>query len=178
MKRRSPLLVVALVGASAAAAASAERERQAAGQEARAELRMQDGTPIGQVTFRQHPNGVLVTAELSGAPPGVRAFHIHEQGRCEGDFESAGAHLNPAGGRHGLGSPGGMHAGDLPNLHIPASGALEAELFAPQLTLGEGKGSLLDADGSTVVLHAAPDDYRSDPAGAAGARIACGVIRR
>ena len=92
-------------------------------------------------------------------------------------FESAGGHFNPAGAHHGFSNPDGAHAGDLPNLHVGGA-PTEMEILVPGTTLGSGSTSLLDADGAALVLHGAADDYRSDPAGNAGARIACGVVTR
>jgi Cu-Zn family superoxide dismutase len=172
---KSLRVLAILLGAAVAADQSDGKSPE---KEARAELKTTDGQKIGEVLLIQNPEGVLISAHFSKAPPGVHAFHLHEKGKCEGNFDSAGGHFNPQGKKHGLASAGGMHAGDLPNLTIPPSGELKVELFAPQLSLSEGKSSLLDADGSAVVLHAKADDYRTDPAGAAGGRIACGVLQR
>jgi Cu-Zn family superoxide dismutase len=120
---------------------------------------------------------VLLRVSISGLPPGEHAFHIHETGRCEPPFDSAGGHFNPAGKKHGLLAPEGKHAGDLPNLHVPADGALKLEVLATEVMLAAGSAnSLLDSDGAALVVHRDADDYRTDPAGAAGPRIACGVI--
>jgi Cu-Zn family superoxide dismutase len=133
--------------------------------------------PVGEVTLTQTPHGVLVTTSVHDLPPGEHGFHIHEKGECVPPFTSAGAHFNPRGAAHGYENPKGAHAGDLPNLIVPADGKLRVEFLAKGVTLEKGKpGSLFDADGSTLVLHAAEDDYRSDPAGNSGDRIACGVI--
>jgi superoxide dismutase, Cu-Zn family len=93
-------------------------------------------------------------------------------------FQSAGGHFNPLGWEHGFLNPRGPHAGDLPNIHVPAGGRLELEVLAPGLTLGPGPTTLFDADGSALVIHEGVDDYRTDPTGNAGDRIACAVIRR
>lgn len=139
-----------------------------------AELRDAAGRSVGEVTLREAPHGVVVHAKLDGIPPGEHALHIHERGRCEGDFSSAGGHFAPGGRSHGFLNPKGPHAGDLPNLFVPSDGKLEVEFLSTALKLGDGK--LLDADGAAVVVHAGADDYVSDPAGDAGGRIACGVI--
>lgn len=137
-----------------------------------------DGQPHGQVTLSETVAGVLLTAELSGLPAGVLAFHIHAEGRCEPPFQTAGGHFNPAGAKHGLHGDGGPHAGDMPNLHVPESGQLKIEVLNTFVTLKSGApNSLLDGNGTSIMIHAGADDYRSDPAGDAGARIACGVIR-
>lgn len=105
---------------------------------------------------------------------GTHAIHVHEVGVCEGDFESAGGHLAPKRKTHGFLREGGPHAGDLPNLFVPASGELVVDLTAHALSLSDG--TLYDADGAALVIHERGDDYRSDPSGASGARIACGRI--
>ncbi len=154
---------------------------QAAGDTAvaTAELRDAKGRAVGNVTLRQTAEGVALTAELSGAPQGVRAFHIHETGQCEPPaFKSAGGHFNPAKRQHGTKNPRGAHAGDLPNIDVASDGRATAEMTAANVTLSGGANALLDTDGAAVVLHAKPDDYRTDPTGNAGDRIACGVITR
>jgi len=108
-------------------------------------------------------------------PPPI---HFHETGKCEPPFESAGGHFNPGKKAHGVLDLGGSHAGDLPNVVVPAGGKLEFELFVPGLTLAAGPSSVLDADGTALVIHAKADDYRTQPAGDSGDRIACGVIPR
>jgi Cu-Zn family superoxide dismutase len=145
---------------------------------AKAELKAADGKVMGQAMLRETPNGVLVSVELTGVPPGVHAFHIHAVGMCEGpQFLSAGGHFAPGGTQHGLLARMPAHAGDLPNVHVPADGRVSFEVLAP-VTLAAGERSVFDADGAAVMLHAGPDDYTTDPAGNAGGRIACGVITR
>jgi len=135
---------------------------------------------IGQATLTDTPHGVIIVLSLrekpAGLPPGEHAFHIHEVGKCEPPFKSAGGHFSPEKKSHGFLSKTGRHAGDLPNIHIPETGALTIELIAPDVRLRGGKNALLDGDGSSLVIHAQKDDYRTDPAGNAGDRLACGVI--
>jgi superoxide dismutase, Cu-Zn family len=141
------------------------------------ELRDSRGTSVGSARIADMPNGVLIVTDVTGVPPGERGLHIHDIGRCEPpDFESAGGHFNPTKANHGFSATMGAHAGDLPNIHVPAGGTLRFEYFVPGVRLREGQRRLLDADGAALVIHASPDDYRTDPAGEAGDRIACGVI--
>jgi len=136
------------------------------------------GRTVGKVTLTDAPHGLLVRGSLKGVPKGTHALHFHETGRCEPPFKTAGAHFNPTGKTHGALDPGGSHAGDMPNVVVPKGGKVEFELFTDALTLSSGPNSVLDADGSALVLHAKADDHRSQPAGAAGDRIACAVIAR
>jgi Cu-Zn family superoxide dismutase len=145
---------------------------------AQASLKNAQGETVGQATLTETPHGVLIKTTLTGVPPGVHAFHIHAVGQCEPPFTTAGGHFNPTSKEHGIENPRGMHAGDMPNVTVPADGQLTFEQLAGQVTLGEGPNSLFDDDGSALVLHAGADDYRSDPAGNAGGRLACGVVTR
>lgn len=150
----------------------------APGTTARAAMRDAQGRSIGEVTLTQTPNGVLLIGQLSGLTEGTHGFHVHTIGKCDPTFDAAGGHFNPTGRRHGARNADGQHAGDLPNITVPAGGTVRVELFATGFDLGTGKLGVFDADGSALMLHANPDDYQSDPAGAAGTRIACGVIVR
>lgn len=147
-------------------------------QKVSADIHDATGKRVGEAILEQRDRAVEITATFTGLPPGTRAFHIHEVGRCEPPFESAGGHFNPTGKQHGKDNPGGPHAGDLPNLEVPQSGGLKIEVTAKNVSLDGGRDALLDADGAALVVHADPDDYTSDPAGSAGKRLACGVIRR
>jgi superoxide dismutase, Cu-Zn family len=144
---------------------------------AAAEVRNAQGRVLGTARLNEVSGGVRIVLEARGLPPGAKAVHIHEVGRCDPpDFSSAGGHFNPEGKQHGLLNPAGPHAGDLPNITIAADGAGRLESMDTHVTLGTGTRSLLDADGSALVIHAGPDDFKTDPAGGSGARIACGVI--
>jgi len=146
-------------------------------QTAKATLKDQAGKEVGAVQLIETPHGVLLKLALKGAVPGEHAFHIHAVGKCEPPFTSAGGHFNPAAKKHGLAVAEGAHAGDMPNLHIPANGDLMVEILNGGVTLAKGKpNSVFDTDGSAIVIHAGVDDYKSDPTGNAGDRIACGVI--
>jgi superoxide dismutase, Cu-Zn family len=161
--------VVALAGVTSAAVT-----RQA--ERAHAELHDAAGKVVGTATFEQIVRGVLIDVTLTGAPEGVHALHIHTVGKCDAPgFTTAGGHWNPGGKLHGLMTPGGGHAGDLPNVYVPAGGSLHVVVLDDGAML-HGATGILDADGAAIVLHATADDYRMDPAGNAGGRIACGVI--
>ena len=167
---------VQLFGLTAFVLAAATLPAQA--QTAKAALQSADGKDAGSVILTQTPSGVLLGLTVKGLPPGEHAFHVHEVGKCEAPFTSAGGHFNPGKKKHGLLVAEGAHAGDMPNLHIPASGELAVEVHNPMITLEKDKpNSLFDADGSAVVIHAGKDDYKTDPTGDAGGRIACGVVQ-
>jgi Cu-Zn family superoxide dismutase len=169
MKALSTVLVTATLLALAAVPAAA--------QSAKATLKNAEGKDVGTAALTQTPAGVLISLSVKGLPPGERAFHIHGVGKCEPPFTSAGPHFNPGGKKHGLMAADGHHAGDLPNLHVPASGELAVEVLNAGVTLEQGKpGSLLGGQGTALVVHAGKDDYKTDPAGDAGGRIACGLI--
>ena len=147
-------------------------------QTAQAALKSADGKDVGTVDLTQTPRGVLIRVSIKGLPAGDHAFHVHAVGKCEPPFDSAGGHFNPDSKKHGLMTPEGAHAGDMPNLHIPASGELVVEVLNTAVTLEKGPpNSVFDADGSALVVHAGVDDYKTDPTGNAGGRIACGVIQ-
>jgi len=131
------------------------------------------GKTVGAAILRETPNGTLVALRFRGLPPGTHAFHVHAVGKCDPPFKSAGGHYNPGGIKHGILMEGGPHAGDMPNIHVAKNGKLDIEILNTRLKLD---GRLFDADGAALILHAKGDDYRSQPSGAAGARIACGVI--
>jgi Cu-Zn family superoxide dismutase len=132
------------------------------------------GQSIGTVRAWQTAGGVSFRISASGLPHGLHGLHVHAVGRCDPpDFKSAGAHWNPAGRQHGMNNPAGPHAGDLPNVEVAANGVLNATVTLA----GASMANLLDADGAALVIHASPDDYKTDPSGNSGARIACAVIQ-
>lgn len=141
---------------------------------AAATLRNAAGETVGTAILSEATVGLLVSGTLTGVPAGTHAIHVHAVGQCTPTFAAAGGHFNPRERRHGFLSPDGHHAGDLPNLHV-AAGSGMFELTLPGVRLG-GSDGLLDADGAALVVHAGADDYKTDPAGASGDRIACGVI--
>ena len=150
----------------------------AAAQTASAAFKNAEGKEVGSANLTQTQHGVLINVSVKGVPPGEHALHVHAVGKCEPPFTSAGGHFNPGNKKHGLLAAEGHHAGDMPNLHIPQSGDLTVETVNADVTLEKGKpNSLFDADGSAIVIHAGSDDYKTDPTGEAGGRIACGVIQ-
>ena len=167
-------LVLAMAGAAAAEAPAEALPR------AKAILINSEGKEIGAAVFQEADGGVWVELKVSGLPPGPHAFHIHSAGLCDPpDFKSAGPHFNPYHKKHGQQNPEGPHSGDLPNLTVDAEGTGSLNVLAPGVTLaGEGENSLFHPGGASLVIHASPDDNTTDPAGNAGARIACGVITR
>jgi Cu-Zn family superoxide dismutase len=164
-------------GAAALLAATVSMPVQAAGEMANAQLKDASGKAVGDIDLMQTPAGVLIKLQIKGLPPGEHAFHVHAVGKCEAPFESAGPHFNPSNHKHGILSGEG-HAGDMPNLYVPQSGELSVEVVNAAVSLEKGKpNSLLDNDGSSLVIHAKADDYKTDPAGNSGDRIACGVVQ-
>lgn len=141
---------------------------------AMAYIRDAAGDSVGTVELRPSPFGAVLHARLAFMPAGVHAFHVHETGECVPPFTSAGGHFNPDGSDHGLMDADGRHAGDMPNIHVPATGIVNIEIFNDAIRLDD---KLFDEDGAAIVIHQGPDDYETNPAGAAGPRIACGVIK-
>ena len=142
-----------------------------------ARLTFADGRPAGTATLLNDARGLRITVNATGMTPGAHGFHLHTTGKCEAPgFTSAGGHLKPDNRKHGTLAAGGAHLGDLPNLQIGADGSGRATEVVPG-----GPGALeaiFDADGTAVVVHANADDYRTDPTGNAGDRVACGVFSR
>jgi superoxide dismutase, Cu-Zn family len=137
------------------------------------------GRVVGSGVFVEERKGVRILIDLKGVAPGIKAVHIHEVGRCDPpSFDSAGTHFNPGKTVHGSTNPRGPHAGDLPNITVDSAGQGHLEFTDRRITLGKGATSLFDPDGSALVVHEQADDLRTDPDGASGARVACGIIVR
>ena len=148
-------------------------------QSARAQLKDAQANVVGTATLSEVPGGVRVMLRVNGLKPGEHGFHIHAVGRCEPpDFMSAGPHFNPYGKHHGLANPDGPHAGDFPNLEVRADGTGSLDTTDSLVTLKEGPNWLFRPGGTSLIIHADPDDEKTDPAGNSGARVACGVIER
>ena len=135
------------------------------------------GQKVAMAALSAVKGGVRIVMTVTNLPSGVHGMHIHNVGKCESpNFASAGPHFNPAMKMHGKDNPMGPHAGDLPNITVDAKGRGKATFVAANVTLGSGPNSLFHEGGTSLVIHAMPDDYKTDPAGNSGARIACGVI--
>lgn len=143
-----------------------------------AQLLLANGAPAGTAEIVATGDHVSMHVTVRGIDAGPHGFHLHTTGACRApDFKSAGGHLNPTDNEHGAENPDGSHFGDLPNLQVGSN-----RTASTSFDLGQGRARamewLFDADGTAVVIHAGADDYRSDPAGNAGARIACGVLEQ
>lgn len=146
-----------------------------------AHLNARDGRPVGTASFIATSHGVLIELDIKGLTPGAHAIHIHTSGNCNAKaaFTSAGPDLSfePT-TLHGFLAPHGPHPGDLPNEFAASDGTLHASVISNAISLGNGKKSIFDRDGASLIVHAKADDYVSQPAGNSGDRIACGVIER
>lgn len=170
--KRTSLVALALLGGVTMGGAA-----MAASPAASAIMRNAQGEQVGKATFSEVPGGVRIVLKAQGLPPGVHAMHLHAVCKCEGpEFTSAGPHFNPGAKKHGRRNPMGPHAGDLPNIQVGPDGAVDVDVVASGVNLGEGSHSLLSGAGTSLVIHAQADDEVSDPAGNAGRRIVCGAI--
>ncbi|WP_373277955.1 superoxide dismutase family protein [Amphibacillus sediminis] len=154
-------------------------ETNAAPEEVLVELMNSEGQIVATAELTEkEAGGVRIVLKGENLPPGEHGFHIHEFGQCvPPDFESAGAHYNPTDSKHGFLHPEGPHAGDLKNIMVNEDGTVYAEVDAPMVTLSpDGENTLFTEEGTSLIIHADPDDYKSQPSGNAGDRIACGVI--
>jgi Cu-Zn family superoxide dismutase len=175
MKSNTPLLsamaAVLIAGGSTAAFAKAAPS-------ATAVLLAADGVQTGKAKVVETTAGLDVTVWIKGLPGGAHAAHVHTTGTCTPpDFASAGGHWNPEHKQHGKDNPMGMHMGDMPNVMLDAAGKGMLKFTIPGAKLTSGPEPLLDADGAAIVIHAQPDDMKTDPTGNAGGRLACGVLK-
>ncbi len=143
------------------------------------ELKDLQGAVIGTATLKAAPGGgVSMALDVKNLAPGEHAFHVHQVAKCEPPFQTAGPHFNPEAKKHGLHNPDGSHAGDMNNITVGADGTAKVTVVNKSVTLGAGPNSVFANGGTSLVLHAKPDDMKTDPAGNAGDRIACGVIAK
>ncbi|CAM3116806.1 superoxide dismutase family protein [Cupriavidus taiwanensis] len=165
-----------MTSSSAAQPSATGASGATSGARASATLQPKSGSnTAGTVTFQQQPGGVMMTAAITGLPPNsVHGFHVHEKGDCSApDAMSAGGHFNPGGKPHGQMTMPDHHAGDMNNVTADANGNVRVSMLLPSLSVGTGANSVI---GRAVVVHKDPDDYKTQPTGNAGGRIACGVV--
>jgi len=178
----SALMVSLLAGSALADDAKAKKPppgKPDAAKPVTVKLSDAQGKSIGTATLAADPGGVKITLAIKGLTAGDHAIHIHETAKCDGpDFKSAGGHFNPDHKKHGKDNPDGAHAGDIPNITVDAKGGSTATVIAPGITLEDGPHSVFTGGGTALVIHAKADDLKTDPAGAAGDRIACGLITK
>ena len=175
MLHRSLTIAFSLVLGAGLASAQASPETRTSS------LKGANGQVIGEVTWKAAPNGVILRVQAKGLTPGWHGMHLHEKADCgTPGFKGAGGHIHaktPV--VHGMLNADFNDAGDLPNLYVNADGSGTVELYSMLVTLNGGgaRPALLDNDGSALVIHALPDDYKSQPIGGAGDRVACAPIQ-
>ncbi len=166
------LSLMALVVAAGAFAAGAGAQGMA-----HVDVKDAAGKSVGMAMLSAAKDGgVSIAIDFKGLPPGEHALHFHQTAKCEAPFTSAGGHFNPGMKKHGSENPEGPHAGDMPNFTVAADGTAKTTIVNAKVTLGAGDNSVYANGGTALMIHAKGDDMKSDPAGNAGDRIACGLV--
>lgn len=165
------LAVLAMMGFAGTIGVSAQMKH--------VDLKDAKGNNVGMVMISPAKGGgVSIDIDVKGLPPGAHAIHFHAVPKCEAPFKSAGEHFDPANKKHGLQNPEGPHAGDMPNFTVAANGTAKTTVTNKNVTMSDGANSIYANGGTAIIIHAAADDMKTDPAGNAGDPIACGTITK